>query len=120
MSKSEEQVDRFLPLTPTTFHILLALDEHDSHGYRVMKEVEEQSAGKVVIGPGTLYEAIRRLQRQGLVAESADLPAPDEDQRRRYYSLTALGHEVLRAESVRLVEVADLLRDRKLAAPRKA
>jgi DNA-binding PadR family transcriptional regulator len=120
MHDGSREPDDFLPLTPATFHILLALEAHDAHGYRIMKEVEEQSAGRVVIGPGTLYEAIQRLQKQGLVAESEELPAPDEDQRRRYYVLSDLGRRVLRAESARLVDIAELLKARRLATERKA
>lgn len=108
------------PLTATTFHILLALEKHDAHGYRVMKDAEAQSAGRVQIGPGTLYEAMHRLQDQGFVAESADFPQPDEDQRRRYYTLTEEGRERLRAEAARLVDVVELVRARNLADPKGA
>lgn len=120
MSEAEEHGEHHVPLTATTFHLLLALEQADSHGYRIMKTVEEQSGGRVVIGPGTIYEAVQRLKNSGLIAESTSLPAPDEDQRRRYYTLTELGRNVLRAESARLVEVADLVKTRKLAEPEKA
>lgn len=120
MSHHDDKLDRLLPLTATTFHILLALEGEDAHGYRIMKDVTQQSSGKVIIGPGTLYEAIGRLRNQGLVEESADLPAPDEDQRRRYYTLTDLGRAALRAESVRLAEVVDVVRARKLIDPKEA
>jgi len=119
MKDGHDEHERFLPLTPATFHILLALEARDAHGYRIMKDAEEQSGGRVVIGPGTLYEAIQRLRKQGLVVESDELPTPDEDQRRRYYGLSDLGRRVLRAESARLVDVAELLKARRLATARK-
>jgi DNA-binding PadR family transcriptional regulator len=112
--------DDHLPLTATTFHLLLALEDGDAHGYRLMQDVEAQSGGRVVIGPGTIYEAVQRLKASGFIAESETLPGPKEDQRRRYYTLTDLGRCVLRAEAARLVDVADLVKARKLAKPRGA
>lgn len=120
MASPGNDLAHHLPLTAATFHLLLALEQGDAHGYRIMKQVEEQSSGRVRIGPGTLYEAIQRIKAAGLIAESTSLPAPDEDQRRRYYRLTALGGRVLRAEAARLVDVVDLVKARKLTDPGRA
>lgn len=93
----------YLPLTPAVFHILLALADGEKHGYAIMREVEKSTGGRVSMGPGTLYGAIKRLLKTGLIAETAERPDPAlDDSRRRYYELTALGREVLAAETERL------------------
>jgi DNA-binding PadR family transcriptional regulator len=91
---------RFLPLSPATLHVLLALTGGDLHGYGIMLEVARQSGGQYKIGPGTLYDNLKKLRGLGLVEES---PAdPSEEQARRRYRLTQMGSGVLAAETVRL------------------
>ena len=110
-----------IPLTPRVFHILLALVDEDQHGYRIMKEVETRSGGKVRIGPGTLYEAIQRLVKNQLIEESSDRPdAAMDDQRRRYYRLTRLGRGVLAAESERLAALVGFARSKDLVKEAKS
>lgn len=87
------------PLTPAVLHILLALAEGERHGYGIMQAV----MGHIRLGPGTLYGTLKRLLAAGLVAESEERPDPEpSDVRRRYYSLTPKGLEVLKAELARL------------------
>src|SRR5690606_1848183 len=93
--------DRFLPLTPVAFDILLSLAEAPQHGYRVMQEVNERGASGAQLRPGTLYRALARLLEQGLIEEVDERPT-DADERRRYYALTAAGIAVARAEADRL------------------
>ncbi len=88
---------QFLPLTPQQFHILLALDAGDRHGYGIILDVAERTEGALRMGTGTLYTAIARLVALGLVADSGR-----EDDRRRFYRLTPLGRRVLVAETARL------------------
>ena len=111
---------RFLPLSPATLHILLALAGEDLHGYGIMQEVWRQSEGRYKLGPGTLYDNLQRLTGQGMVQE-VGRRAGDEDPRRRYYRLTSLGRGVLSAEITRLEGV---VRDAKLrvqtAKPKRA
>lgn len=91
------------PLSPATYHILLALAPRDRHGYAIRRAVLEQSEGAVRLGPGTLYAAIRRLEDSGLIEESDWRPDADlDDDRRRYYRLTALGRAAVEAETDRL------------------
>lgn len=112
---SPRTINALLPLTPRFFHILLSLIDGEQHGYRIMKEVELRSDGRVRIGPGTLYEAIGRLVSKGLIEETADRPDPElDDQRRRYYRLTKLGEEVVRAEAERLAELVSFARGKNL------
>src|SRR5580704_16765727 len=91
----------FLPLSPANLHILLALAGEDLHGYGIMLEVARQSEGQYKLGPGTLYDNLQRLQDSGIVDEAPRRPAED-DPRRRYYRLTALGRGILSAEVARL------------------
>jgi DNA-binding PadR family transcriptional regulator len=91
------------PLPNATFHILLALRSGEKHGYAIMSDVEELSDGRVRLGPGTLYGAIKRLLTDGLIEESDERPDPAlDDERRRYYRLTALGQTACAAELDRL------------------
>jgi DNA-binding PadR family transcriptional regulator len=100
--------ETFIPLSPVVFEILLALSEEERHGYGIMQDVEERSEGATRLRPGTLYRAVARLVEEGLLEESDERPAPDhDDERRRYYRLTALGQKVTAAEARRL---ADLVR----------
>lgn len=99
---------RFLPLSSAPLHILLALREGERHGYAVMRDVERLSDGAVKMGPGTLYGAIKRLLADRLIAECAERPDPElDDQRRRYYRLTALGEQVCAAEVERLSKLLE-------------
>jgi DNA-binding PadR family transcriptional regulator len=88
---------RFLPLTLQQFHILLALEGGDAHGYGIILDVTKRTDGALRLGTGTLYTAIARLAALELVADTGR-----EDDRRRYYRLTSLGRRVLVAETERL------------------
>jgi DNA-binding PadR family transcriptional regulator len=104
----------YLPLTPAVFHILLALSEGDKHGYAVIVDVRERTAGEVKLGTGTLYTAIKRLLERGLI-EDADAPVVEEgEERRRYYTLTILGRAVVQAEAERLERLVGIARERSL------
>ena len=105
----------YLPLTPAVFHILLALADGEKHGYGVIVDVRERTAGEIRLGTGTLYTAIKRLLGQGLI-EDADMvkKAVHDDERRRYYRLRPLGLEVAQAEAARLQRVVGLAREREL------
>ena len=85
------------------FHILLALGDGEQHGYAIMQRVEELTDGAVRMGPGTLYGAIKRMLADGLIEETDERPDPElDDQRRRYYRITALGRGRVPARSTRL------------------
>jgi DNA-binding PadR family transcriptional regulator len=95
------KTDGFLPLAPATLHILLALAAEDLHGYGIMQEVARQSHARYKLGPGTLYDNLQRMMKQGLVEEVRGRTS-DEDSRRRYYRLSSLGRGVLSTEIARL------------------
>ena len=103
MTNSIQEPQEFLPLTPAVFNILLALADREKHGYGIMLEVENNTDGRVKMGPGTLYGSIKRLLAAGMIEECDERPDPAlDDQRRRYYRLTGLGQRVLQAEAQRL------------------
>jgi len=76
--------------------MLLALSSGDQHGYAIKQEVERVTGGDIRLGPGTLYEAIQRLEEDGLIEEAS--PASADQQQRRSYRLTFAGRAVLRVE----------------------
>lgn len=106
-------LDGLLPLTPTVFHMLVALAEGPRHGYAVAQEVEDLTDGRVVLGPGTLYGSLQRMQDAGLIAET-DNPGEDglHAGRRRYYKMTPLGSAALQAESERLARTLSVAQAR--------
>lgn len=97
----DKKVLKYLPLTETTYYILLALAE-PMHGYGVMQKVEALTEGKVSLGPGTLYGAFTKLEKDGLISKEG------QEERRKYYLLTPLGRQVLRAQIGRLELMAKL------------
>jgi DNA-binding PadR family transcriptional regulator len=114
--RSREPED-LLPLTPVALNVLLALADGERHGYGIMLEVRERTGGKMRLGPGTLYGAIKRLKDAGVIEESAERPDPEaDDERRCYYRLTGFGGQVLAAEIARLDDLVRAAR-RKGAFP---
>ena len=114
---SATQPANLLPLTPAVFHILLALMDQERHGYGIMKEVEQQTEGEMLLRPGTLYQAIKRMIELGMIEETADRPDPAlDDERRRYYRVTGLGRKVASAETERLRKLLALARNKQVTA----
>ena len=97
------------PLSLSVTYILLALSEGDLHGYAIKQDVERRTGGTIRLGPGTLYEAIQRLEDSGLIAESsaAAAPAHGQEAQRRYYALTGRGWAALREEIRQLGRLVD-------------
>ena len=106
-----KSADDLLPLTPPVFHMLLALADEERHGYGIMQDVARQTGGALQLGPGTLYGCLKRMLAAGLVEESDERPDPAlDDERRRYYRMTALGRQVVRAEAQRLAGAVNAAR----------
>jgi DNA-binding PadR family transcriptional regulator len=104
------------PLPPSVFHILLALGEDEQHGYAIMGRVEEITDGAVTMGPGTLYGSIKRMLADGLIEETEERPDPAlDDERRRYYRVTAHG---ARARATETARMQTLLRNAGARTPR--
>src|SRR4051812_33756028 len=106
------------PLPAAAFQILLSLAESDLHGYGIMRQVQEQTAGKVRLGPGTLYSSIQALLEEGLIEEvqreeAAEAPPVQRD-RRRLYRLTSSGRKVARTEAEKLADILRFARAKKI------
>lgn len=94
---------RSFNLSRDTFHILVALADGDRHGYSIMQEVADRTDGTVRLSPSTLYSAIKRLLKEGLIEELAERPDPEhDDERRRYYRLTKAGRRAASDEAKHL------------------
>ena len=107
MSEAHE----LLPLPAAPFHILLALADVDRHGYAIIQDVEARTGGELTLSAGTLYRSIQRMLEQGLLVETRDRPAPeDDDERRRYYRITPFGLAVAKAETRRLTDLVRMAR----------
>lgn len=104
-----------MTLRPVEFHVLLALAGDDLHGYAILQEVSRLTDGALELEPGTLYRALHRMLRDGWVVELSRRPAADvDDERRRYYRLTAVGRRVAMAEADRLSRLLSIARAHKL------
>ena len=122
VARPADDPEAHLPLPASVMHIVVALAEGEKHGYAIMRDVADLSGGVVRMGSGTLYTAIKRMLDQGLIEETDERPDPAmDDQRRRYYRLTALGQRVGAAEHARLSALLDAARLRQLGVrPRGA
>ncbi len=96
-------VEALLPLKPKVLHVLLAVADGPRHGYSIMQEVAARTDGQVRLWPAALYALLRELERADWIVESDQRPAAEEDdERRRYFTLTPLGKRVLDGEVRRL------------------
>lgn len=109
MAPSRDPID-FIPLTPRTFHILMALTDEARNGYQIMGAIEANSKGRVRVGPGTLYEALHRLTSRGLIEEVEPSGGGADGRGQRFYSCTSLGQRVMRVEAERLAADVELVR----------
>jgi len=103
------------PLPAAAFQILLSLADEDLHGYGIMRNVEEQTAGRMRLGPGTLYSSIQTLLEENLIQELDQREdAKLGQERRRYYRLTAAGRKLARSEAERLADLLRVARAKKI------
>jgi DNA-binding PadR family transcriptional regulator len=109
----ESTAQTHLPLTEATFLVLVSLVAGPQHGYAIMKDVRDLSEGRVVLGTGTLYGALKRLLERGWIRRADDGPAEEETGRvRKVYALTDLGRRILDAETERLQALVAVSRAR--------
>ncbi|HUS26605.1 MAG TPA: PadR family transcriptional regulator [Nevskiaceae bacterium] len=104
MSKEPSQ------LPQVAFSILLALSLRERHGYEIIKQVQEDSNGKIYLGPGALYTSIKQLRSRGLITEVVH----KDDARRRYYKLSGAGAQALKEQLEYYDDVVALAQKRKL------
>ena len=106
---------KFDPLPAAAFQILLSLADEELHGYGIMRQVEQQTNGRVRLGPGTLYSSIQGLVEEGLIEEVDRKPDSESDpERRRYYRITSSGRKLARAEADRLADLLRIARAKKI------
>lgn len=102
------------PLTIPVYQILLSLSDRDLHGYAILRDVEERTAGEVTLAAGTLYAAIARLVRDGLVEELVEVADADGDLRRRTYRITEQGRRAAAADAERMRRFVRMAEDKEL------
>jgi DNA-binding PadR family transcriptional regulator len=104
-----------MPLRPIEFQILLTLASEERHGYGIMQEAARLTDGELQLEAGTLYRALHRMLKDGWVAESGRRAVADlEDERRRYYRLTALGRRIASEEAQRMSRLVAAARAQRL------
>jgi len=103
------------PLPSAAFNILLALAGEELHGYAIMRQVEQQTCGRVRLGPGTLYGSLRTLLEASLI-EELDVSSSSGDgfERRRYYRLTSAGLKLVRSEVEGLAQTLRVARAKRI------
>ena len=99
---TERDVKSRLPVPPRTFAILLALAEEPKHGYRLMRELQENPIEQWLLGPATLYRTLKQMQEDGLITSTGGRDQESDGPPRRYYALTGFGRRVGEAEAARM------------------
>ena len=103
------------PLPSAAFQILLALAGEELHGYAIMRQVEEQTDGKMRLGPGTLYSSVQSLLEAGLIEEREPRDETKTgDDRRRFYRLSSAGRKLAVNEAERLADLLRVARAKKI------
>lgn len=115
---SRADVERHLPLKPLVFQVLLALADGERHGWSLVRDVQQRGGfGRIM--PGNFYRTLRSMLAGGLIDESDARPDPEEDdERRRYFAITALGERVAAGEARRLEAAVDEARSKRLLTKR--
>ncbi len=83
------------PMTEAMYYILLSL-LRPGHGYGMMQRIKELSHGRLIMGPGTLYGVLSRMNKEGWIVLTG------EDGRRKNYAITETGKNALLTEYRRL------------------
>jgi len=113
-ARSDSQTLGDVPLTPVEFHILLSLSDADRHGYAILQDVAERTGGQLQLRTGTLYTVIKRMLDGRWLEETGAPERGEDDERRRYYRLTALGRQVVKAEARRLQSLVAMAQDKRV------
>jgi DNA-binding PadR family transcriptional regulator len=101
------------PLSLPVFQILVSLSDRQLHGYAILRDIARRTEGEVTLTASTLYSAVNRLQELGWIEETDDRPAPElDDERRRYFAITASGRAALRREAARLERMLAAVREK--------
>lgn len=85
----------YVPMTETGFYILLCL-QTPNHGYGIVQKVKDMTSGDIVLAPGTMYGSLSKMEKDGLIRFLR------EEEKRKLYTITKLGQEVLNIEMTRI------------------
>jgi DNA-binding PadR family transcriptional regulator len=94
----EKAIKKYIPMTETMFFILLSLQQ-EHHGYGIMQHVKQITDSRIILGAGTVYNSLSRLEKDGLIQTLS------EDYRRKNYIATELGKKILKVEAKRLIKL---------------
>ncbi len=108
----------YLPLTETSFFILLSLAPEPKHGYAILRDVEVLSDSRVRLATGTLYSALKRMLEEAWLEQVKVADGEETGRKRKYYRLTDLGRRILKAESTRLQRLSELAQLQEAASKR--
>jgi DNA-binding PadR family transcriptional regulator len=106
--EKEMKIPDELPLTESTYFILLSLAKEPKHGYAIIKDVEALSRGRVTFSTGTLYGAIKRMLADAWIRRVEQTEQPYPNRTRKAYTLTEKGRSLLEAEYARLNEMLEI------------
>ena len=85
----------YVPMTETGFYILMCL-RREMHGYSIVQQVDAMTGGEIRLSPGTMYGSLSKMEKDGLIRFVR------EEEKRKIYTITHLGEEVLRLETARI------------------
>jgi DNA-binding PadR family transcriptional regulator len=104
-----------MPVNPRDYLILFTLTDGPRHGYGLLKDIARLTGEEVTFDPANLYRSLKRMIKDGMVAEVDTPPDIDGDgERRRYYAITEEGTRLVRSEAARLDRLTAAARERKL------
>lgn len=94
----EKARKQFIPMSETMLYILVSLTK-EMHGYGIMQNVDILTKGRITLGAGTVYQSLGKLEKAGLI------DCVKEENRRKVYSITQLGSQILKEEKKRITEI---------------
>ncbi len=100
----EKARKRYIPMSETMFYILFSLKQ-ERHGYAIMQHVRELTKGRFVLGAGTVYSSLGKLESDGLIKSVR------EEERRKIYAITPLGSDILHEEIARITELYNNIKE---------
>jgi DNA-binding PadR family transcriptional regulator len=107
-----------MALKPLVFQVLLALADGERHGWSLVREIQQRGDFDPIM-PGNFYRTLRTMLADGLIEEAPGRPkAAGDDERRRYFRLTAAGTRAAAAEARRLEELVLESRAKRLLTKR--
>lgn len=106
---NDNAAPRRSPLKPVEFLVLAVLYDEPLHGYGIVQQIEERTAGRVRLRPGDVYRVIYRLGERGFLAEADRRASDSGEERRTYYSITDAGQDVARSEAEMLSDISAAL-----------